>query len=65
MVGVGEAYYHGVRMPAAKALAARGTERRFRPFAADDNALTSSDAYATGQAALRCTTRGTRSSGRT
>jgi histidine ammonia-lyase len=51
MVGAGEAYWQGVRMPAAKALAQAGL-KPIRPFAADDNALTSSDAYATGQAAL-------------
>jgi histidine ammonia-lyase len=51
MVGAGEAYYQGVRMPAAKALAQAGL-RPLQPFAADDNALLSSNAYATGQAAL-------------
>ena len=51
MVGVGDVYYQGVRMPAAKALAQAGL-KPIQPFAADDNALTSSDAYATGQAAL-------------
>ena len=51
MVGVGEVYYQGTRMPAAKALAQAGL-KPIQPFAADDNALTSSDAYATGQAAL-------------
>jgi histidine ammonia-lyase len=51
MVGAGEVYYHGVRMPAAKALEQAGL-KPIQPFAADDNALTSSDAYATGQAAL-------------
>jgi histidine ammonia-lyase len=51
MVGVGEVYYQGVRMPAAKALAQAGL-KPIQPFAADDNALTSSNAYATGQAAL-------------
>jgi histidine ammonia-lyase len=51
MVGAGEAYYEGVRMPAAKALAQAGL-KPIQPFAADENALTSSDAYATGQAAL-------------
>jgi histidine ammonia-lyase len=51
MIGVGEAYYRGVRMPAARALDEAGLEP-LRPFAADDNALTSSNAYATGQAAL-------------
>lgn len=51
MVGVGDVYYQGARMPAAKALAQAGL-KPIQPFAADDNALTSSDAYATGQAAL-------------
>jgi histidine ammonia-lyase len=51
MVGAGEAYYHGTRMPAAAALKRAGLNP-IRPFAADENALTSSDAYATGQAAL-------------
>src|ERR1700722_12585077 len=51
MVGVGDVYYHGVRMPATTALAQAGL-KPIQPFAADDNALTSSDAYATGQAAL-------------
>jgi len=51
MIGVGEAYYQGQRMPAARALATAGLAP-LRPFAADDNALTSSNAYATGQAAL-------------
>ena len=51
MVGAGEAYYQGVRMPAAQALSRAGLEP-LQPFAADENALTSSNAYATGQAAL-------------
>jgi histidine ammonia-lyase len=51
MVGAGEAYYQGVRMPAAEALKRAGLAP-LAPFAADDNALTSSNAYATGQAAL-------------
>ena len=51
MVGAGEAYYQGVRMPAAQALARAGL-KPIQPFAADENALTSSNAYATGQAAL-------------
>ena len=51
MVGAGEAYYQGMRMPAAKALARAGL-KPIQPFAADENALTSSNAYATGQAAL-------------
>ncbi len=51
MVGAGEAYYRGKRMPAAQALTLAGLAP-LQPFAADDNALISSDAYATGQAAL-------------
>jgi len=51
MVGSGEAYYKGVRMKADQALKAAGLAP-IKPFAADDNALTSSNAYATGQAAL-------------
>lgn len=46
MVGAGEAYYKGKRMPAAQALAAAGL-KPIQPFAADDNALTSSNAYFT------------------
>ena len=51
MVGAGDVYFQGVRMPAAQALQQAGLEA-IHPFAADDNALTSSNAYATGQAAL-------------
>jgi len=51
MVGAGEAYFQGVRMPADEALRRAGLTP-IQPFAADDNALTSSNAYATGQAAL-------------
>jgi histidine ammonia-lyase len=51
MVGAGEAYLDGVRMPAAEALKKAGL-KPIVPFAADNNALTSSNAYATGQAAL-------------
>jgi histidine ammonia-lyase len=51
MVGAGEAYLQGVRMPAGQALKSSGLAP-IQPFAADDNALTSSNAYATGQAAL-------------
>ncbi|MDB5393624.1 MAG: hypothetical protein JWM91_1130 [Rhodospirillales bacterium] len=49
MVGAGDAYYKGVRVPAAQALQQAGLTP-IQPFAADDNALTSSDAYATAQA---------------
>lgn len=51
MVAAGEAYFSGVRMPASEALAKAGL-KPITPFAADNNALTSSNAYATGQAAL-------------
>jgi histidine ammonia-lyase len=51
MVGAGTAYLRGVRMPAAQALKESGLEP-LAPFAADDSALESSDAYATGLAAL-------------
>src|SRR3981081_4079587 len=51
MVGAGEAYYQGVRMPAHRALAQAGLQP-IEPFAADDNALISGNAYATAQAAL-------------
>jgi histidine ammonia-lyase len=51
MVGTGEVYYQGVRMTAADALNKAGL-KPIQPFAADTNALTSSDAYSTGIAAL-------------
>jgi histidine ammonia-lyase len=51
MVGAGNAYYRGVRMPAAQALQAAGLEP-LAPFGADDSELESTNAYATGQAAL-------------
>jgi histidine ammonia-lyase len=51
MVGAGEAYFEGTRMSADQALKRAGLTP-IQPFAADDNALTSSNAYATGQAAL-------------
>jgi histidine ammonia-lyase len=51
MVGAGEAYYQGTRMSAAAALAKAGL-KPIQPFAADNNALTSSNAYATAIAAL-------------
>ncbi len=51
MVGAGEAYFQGRRMSAEQALQQAGL-KPIQPFAADDNALTSSNAYATGQAAL-------------
>ena len=49
MVGAGEAYFNGVRMPAAQALQQAGLAP-IVPFAADDNALTSANAYATALA---------------
>ena len=43
------AYYKGVRMKASEALQ-RAALKPLQPFATDDNALTSSNAYATAQA---------------
>ncbi|MGO9989183.1 MAG: aromatic amino acid ammonia-lyase [Steroidobacteraceae bacterium] len=51
MVGAGTVYFRGARMPAAQALKLAGLEPLV-PFAADDSELESSNAYATGQAAL-------------
>src|ERR1700693_6142345 len=51
MVGAGNAYYRGVRMPAAEALKQAGLEP-LAPFGADDSELESTNAYSTGQAAL-------------
>jgi histidine ammonia-lyase len=51
MVGAGNAYYRGVRMPAAEALKRAGLEP-LAPFGADDSELESGNSYATGQAAL-------------
>ena len=51
MVGSGEAYLNGTRMPARQALEMAGLEP-LAPFAADDAALTSSNAYTVGQTAL-------------
>jgi histidine ammonia-lyase len=51
MVGTGNAYYRGVRMPAAEALKQARLEP-LAPFGADDSELESSNSYATGQAAL-------------
>ena len=51
MVGAGTAYYRGVRMAAADALSQAGLAP-LAPFGADDSELESSNAYATGQAAL-------------
>ncbi len=51
MVGAGNAYFRGVRMPAAEALKAAGLTPLV-PFGADDSELESTNSYATGQAAL-------------
>jgi len=51
MVGSGDVYYRGVRLSAKEALKAAGLAP-IAPFAADDSALTSSNAYAVGQAVL-------------
>ena len=49
MVGAGDCYYQGVRMPSSAALERAGL-KPIQPFAADDNALTSSNAYSTALA---------------
>lgn len=49
MVGAGDCYYQGVRMSSAQALQRAGL-KPIQPFAADDNALTSSNAYSTALA---------------
>jgi histidine ammonia-lyase len=51
MVGAGDAYYQGTRMTAAEALAKAGL-KPIQPFAADNNALTSSNSYSVAIAAL-------------
>jgi histidine ammonia-lyase len=51
MVGAGQAYLNGQKMPAAQALAQAGLAPLV-PFAADDAALTSTNAYSAGQVAL-------------
>jgi histidine ammonia-lyase len=51
MVGAGNAYFRGVRMPAAEALKQAGL-KPLAPFGADDSELESTNSYATGQAAL-------------
>jgi len=51
MVGAGDAYLNGQRMSARQALAQAGLQP-LKPFAADDAALTSSNAYTVGQTAL-------------
>lgn len=62
MVGAGQAYLHGVKMPASQALAEAGLqplqnqpaqpEAPGAPFAADDAAVTSTNAFTMGQTAL-------------
>lgn len=51
LIGQGEVYYGGVRMPAADALRKAGL-RPLEPFAADDSALTSTNAYALANSVL-------------
>lgn len=51
MVGEGDAYYRGVRMPAAQALSEAGITP-LEPFAADQAALISTNAYAQAQVVL-------------
>jgi len=51
MVGRGDCYYRGVRMPATQALQQAGL-KPIEPYGADDDALDVTNAYATGQAAL-------------
>lgn len=51
MVGEGDAYYRGTRMPAAQALSEAGITP-LEPFAADQAALISTNAYAQAQVAL-------------
>ena len=49
MVGAGDCYYHGRRMPSMQALQ-QASLRPIQPFAADDNELSSSNAYSTAVA---------------
>ena len=51
MVGAGDAYYHGIRMPAAQALAQAGL-KPLAPVDADYGALTETGAYEIGRTAL-------------
>jgi histidine ammonia-lyase len=51
MVGAGNAYYQGERMPAAEALKRAGLAP-LAPFGADDSELESTNSYATGRVAL-------------
>jgi histidine ammonia-lyase len=51
MVGKGDAYYHGIRMPAAQALSQAGL-KPLAPADDDYDTLTGTDAYAVGRTAL-------------
>jgi histidine ammonia-lyase len=51
MVGAGDCYYHGRKMPSKQALRQAGL-RPIQPFGADDNELTSSNSYSTAVAAF-------------
>jgi histidine ammonia-lyase len=51
MVGKGDVYYHGIRMPAAQALSQAGVTP-LAPVDVDYDALTGTDAYAAGRTAL-------------
>jgi histidine ammonia-lyase len=51
MVGKGDAYYHGIRMPAAQALSQAGLTP-LTPVDDDYDALTGTEAYTIGRAAL-------------
>jgi len=51
MVGKGDAYYHGIRMPAAQALSQAGL-MPLTPVDDDYDALTGTEAYTTGRTAL-------------
>jgi histidine ammonia-lyase len=51
MVGVGDAYYHGVRMSAAQALAKAGL-KPLAPFGADDDAFDVTDSYSAAESLL-------------
>ena len=51
MMGEGDAYYHGIKMPAAQALQAAGIQP-IQPYGKDALGILSSNAYATGMAAL-------------
>jgi histidine ammonia-lyase len=51
MIGKGDAYYHGIRMPAAQALAQAGLTP-LTPVDDDYEALTGTDAYTASRAAL-------------